>query len=41
MEVWWELKTVGKRLEAVQGRKLLGASTMAGDTVRGEMGWRS
>ena len=40
MEVWWELKTVGKRLEAVQGRKLLGASTMAGEAVHGEMGWR-
>lgn len=36
-------KTVGKRLEAVQdrlGRKLLGGSTMAGEAVHGEMGWR-
>lgn len=37
-------KTVGKRLEAVQdrlGRKLLGASrTVAGEAIRGEMGWR-
>ena len=33
-------KTVRKRSEAVQGRKLLGGSTMAGEAVHGEMGWR-
>ena len=43
--MWWPGgKTVGKRLEAVQdrlGRKLLGASrTVAGEAIRGEMGWR-
>ena len=44
-EVWWPGgKTAGKRLEAVQdrlGRRLLGASrTVAGEAIRGEMGWR-
>ena len=37
-------KIVGKRLEAVQdrlGRKLLEAGrTVAGEAIRGEMGWR-
>ena len=43
--MWWPGgKTAGKRLEAVQnrlGRRLLGASrTVAGEAIRGEMGWR-